>query len=530
MSSQSAKRCGSANLLFAGLVFFALFACASCLQSGANGENDAIPPQPGPNFVVILADDLRADFLGYAGHPIVETPNIDRLAKIGVVFHNAFATSPICTPSRTSLFTGQYERKHGVNFQSQSVLPEAAFSQSYPGLLRTAGYHVAYIGKNHTPMGSSAAGSGYRSGLLESAFDTWFGNHRHMGFYPKNQHNIYEPATADTQIEILGEGSEAYLTPAQSGSPIETLLGSRPNDQPFAILINLNVPHSAGTRTMRQRETDDALYKTAYRDRIDAFALPETYLAADEIKTPKIPRYVYSGEYISSYDYVKTPDDLREQLVRTAQTVTGIDRLVGNLVANLEATGELDNTFIIFTSDHGIQLGEHGLGGKALLYEESVRIPMLIAAPKRYRLGEGNSIDELVALIDIAPTILDYAGIDIPTAMHGESMRSLINGTDDAWREEIFLENLYVGQNYPRIEAMRSERYKYIRYFDKAREESYASSLRASHQGEAPVYEEFYDLEIDPLEQTNLITSADYAELIEAYRSKHNALLAAALK
>lgn len=497
------------------------------LASSQSREHDT-PRQP--NFIVILADDLRADSVGYAGHPIINTPNIDRLAQEGVQFSNAFATSPICTPSRTSLLTGHYERKHGVNFQSGTVLSANALNQTYPALLQAAGYHVGYLGKNHTPVGQSQAGSGYDSGVFEQAFNAWFGNHRHTGFYPKTRHPIYEAADADTQIEILDEATQAFLTLDRTESPVAAKVGSKPENQPFALLINFNLPHGASTSTMQLRPSDDDLYRTVYRDRLGEFPLPETYLAADEIETPKLPPTVYNGEFIEQYDYVKTPDQLRERMTRMAQTITGIDRMVGNILATLERTGQSEDTIIIFTSDHGIHLGEHGLGGKALLYEQSIRIPLLIVVPDKFEDSYAEPIEELVALIDIAPTILDFAGIRPPADLQGESVRDLMAGRSPTWRQRIFLENLYVGQNYPRIEGTRGARYKYIRYFDKAEEIDYANSLTASFEGEDPIYEEFFDLETDPLEQFNLIDSHEHAALIETYRLMNTDLLTDALQ
>ena len=162
-----------------------------------------------PNVIVVLADDMRANYTGFEGHPLVETPNIDMLATQGTFFSNAFATSAVCTPSRTSLLTGLYERRHGVNFNSRSALTEEAFQQTYPMILKDAGYFVGYIGKNHTPVGKNADGViGYNSGVMDESFDYWYAGHRHLGFYPKDrkQHKIFANAKADTHVEILEEG------------------------------------------------------------------------------------------------------------------------------------------------------------------------------------------------------------------------------------------------------------------------------------------------------------------------------------
>jgi len=163
-----------------------------------------------PNVIVILADDMQTGVTGYEGNPIIKTPNIDKLAAEGTVFNKGFATSAVCTPSRTSLLTGLYERRHGINFNSNSSMTEEAWSQTYPMLLKDNGYFVGWIGKNHTPVGKNEAGEiGYNSGVMDKSFDYWYASHGHLGFYPKEKkkHAIFKNAEADTQVEIMEEGN-----------------------------------------------------------------------------------------------------------------------------------------------------------------------------------------------------------------------------------------------------------------------------------------------------------------------------------
>lgn len=196
---------------------------------------DASAHENKPNVIVILADDMRAADTGYAGHPLIKTPNIDKLAASGTVFENAFATSAVCTPSRTSLLSGLYERRHGINFNSKSAMTLDAFNQTYPMLLKNAGYFVGYIGKNHTPVGKNKSGVlGYKSGVMERSFDYWYAGHKHLGFYPKKRHRIFENAQADTQVEILEEGLENFMEPVEAFQAGYGFLDSRPKDQPFA--------------------------------------------------------------------------------------------------------------------------------------------------------------------------------------------------------------------------------------------------------------------------------------------------------
>ena len=474
-------------------------------------------PRKRPNVVVILSDDQREQDLGRNGHPVLTTPELDSLASEGVYFTEAFVTSAACTPSRNSIFLGEWERKHGVTFNSQSALTEEAFARSYPMRLRRAGYYTGYVGKNHSPIGKTDRGFGYESGVIERMFDFWYGNHKHTGFYPKGRHPIYNNATADTQVEILEEGAMDFLD-------------VRPADRPFCLLVNFNVPHSGGTRDMERRESDPDIYDTLYRDRIDEFPVPPNFVAAAEIDDPKIPTNVFSGDYIPSYDYAKTRPGLREHMVREAQTIHGVDRMVGNLRDALEAKGVADNTIIVYLSDHGIQHGEFGLRGKVLLYEPSVRIPMLIHDPRMPEGFSGREIDEFALNVDVAPTILDLCGLEVPASMQGRSLVPLMRGDPVAWREDFFLENLFFArenQPYPRMEAVRTERYKYIRYFDKDNDGHHFHMLTASiegkepfPEGEAPIHEELFDLANDPKESENLADDPAHADKLEELRAR----------
>ncbi len=481
-----------------------------------------------PNVIVILADDMRAGYTGYEGHPIIETPNIDRLAEGGTVFSNAFATSAVCTPSRTTLLTGLYERRHGINFNSNSSMSSEAWAQTYPMLMKDAGYYVGYIGKNHTPVGKNEDGViGYASGVMDRSFDYWYAGHRHLGFYPKDreQHKVFANASADTQVEIIEEGMKNFFTPDMAFQEGYDFLDSRPNDRPFALLLNFNVPHGAGTSSMELRDSDPALYRTAYRDKLDEIELPTTYIAAKDIVTPKIPKSVYNGEYIEQYNYVQTPDDLKERTIRTIQTITGIDKLLGKLLGKLEEQGIADNTIIVFTSDHGLLHGEHGLGGKTFLYEPSIRIPLIIYDPRHSGAKVASTSDALVALVDIAPTLLEFVGAPVPQEIQGKSLKPLMRGAEVKWRDALFLENNMTIQNYPRMEGVRTQRWKYIRYFDKSKDQEYEDMLLASINGEEPVYEELFDLANDPIEITNLVSDPALWEVLESLRAKNAVLV-----
>lgn len=490
---------------------------------------------PRPNLVFILTDDHRADILGCHGHPVVRTPHIDRLAAEGVLFENASVTSAICTPSRACFFLGQFERKHGVNFNSGTAMAESAWAESYPMLLRNAGYFTGYVGKNHVPIGET----GYESGVIERSFDYWYGGHGHLSFYPKKRHALFNNAKADTQVEVMEEGALNFLDPNEAFlAGASDFLARRPKDRPFCLSVCFNLPHGAGTGSMKMLPTDPELYRTVYRDRINSLPLGPHYVARADIATPRLPPDILRAPFRQTeYDYVDAPDAMRERLVRVFQTVTGIDGLVGSLRAKLEDLGVADTTVVVFSSDHGIMFGEFGLGGKALNYEPCLRVPLIVRDPRAPASARGVRRKELVMSIDVAPTLLALAGVPAPPGMRGVDLSPLVRGESPAWREAVFAENLWsTCFGNPRIESVRTAGWKYIRYFRtdpsvfEGQEGSarygvtdetaalYAHWLTASLEGEAPAHEELFHLAADPEEAVNLAADPAHSKTLAEMR------------
>ena len=376
-----------------------------------------------PNFIFILTDDHRYDMLGITGHPLVQTPHLDQLAREGILFTNAHVSSAICTPSRASIFLSQFERKHGINFNSGTSMSKQAWDLSYPMILRKNGYYTGYIGKNHVPIGSG----GYKSGIMEKSFDYWYAGHGHLSFYPKKRHKIFEGASQDTQIEVLQEGVEDFFSNEQKLEGAQHFLKQRPSDQPFCLSLCFNLPHGAGTSSMQMLESDPEIYKSLFRDK--EISLPENYLEKSAIISPKLPPEIhYADERQVGYNYVDNKETVRERLIRSMQTVTGIDKLIGKLREILMEEGLSENTMLVFTSDHGLFFGEFGLGGKALCYEICTRVPLIVYNPMTPTSARGIDSNELVQSIDIAPTLLHYAGIKPPDSFQGKSLHKIIEG------------------------------------------------------------------------------------------------------
>jgi arylsulfatase A-like enzyme len=497
------------------LLSVGIIALATPLLSGTAGTRP-------PNIVFILADDQRYDELGGTGDPVVRTPHIDALARDGALFLNSFCPSPSCLPNRTSLLTGQWERRHAVGWNSASALSREQWQHTLPQLLKRAGYAIGYVGKNHTP------------GLRQWDYDYYYGSFDdHLGFYPKAKHPIFQNARADTQIEILAEGAAHFLKPDPAflakAQPVDRVaLIPRNPDQPFFLNICFNVPHGSSTRGMERRDSDDALYRDAYRDGINLIPPPAGYLAAADVASPKIPVDIYNGKQISQYDYRLTLDTLREQRVRISQTAEGIDRVVGQLRAIVAELGQAENTIFVYTSDNGLLHGEFGYGGKALLYDPSIRVPLILFDPRLPDAQRGRRVPELVVSPDVAPTLLELAGLAASSAMEGRSLLPLLHAERTDWREDFLCENLLLLQNYPQIQAVRTRSWKYIRYWPMAPlPADYRDVLNVGRTESIPPYEELFQLDQDPLEQRNLASEPAHRERLLALRARCSELVRA---
>lgn len=453
-----------------------------------------------PNILLLVTDDQRADALSCAGHPVIQTPNLDALAAQGVRFTRAFAVDPTCMPSRATFFLGQCERAHGLGFSSPNKMSIAQWQSSYPALLRGAGYHTGFIGK---------FGIDKFDFKPEEQFDYWCGHHGWAKFYPKPQENsrIYQRAKADTNTEIMGELAVEFLR-------------TRPRDKPFCLSVSFSAPHGSVTISMEDREgkvgRDTAFNKPAvvpgmpwytslYRE--PGPTLPRTFTIDP---ATFLPSNVYAARSNVTYSYDYDAKRCREHLVRYEQCVHGVDRIVGDIRASLEATGAANNTVILFTSDNGLLIGDYGMGGKSLMYDLSARVPMIVYDPRMPATQRGRENGELVSNLDVAPTILHLAGIDPPAQMQGSDLMT------SPPRDELYLENLFVGQGYPIGQAVRTQRWKYARYRQVGQDEKYPYDARA----DTTWYEQLFDLRDDPGEIRNEADREEHAALLKHLRGR----------
>ena len=469
-----------------------------------------------PNIIFLLTDDQRDNTFGAMGHPFVKTPNVDRLLGRSVRFVNTYVAEPTCSPSRVALLTGMHERVNGVGFTSSYRLTPGQWRRTYPALVRGAGYHTGFVGK---------FGVEYYSFKGDAAreFDFWRGHDGWTRFFPKDSGSAscrpYHHAEQDVITPIMGEC-------------ITEFLDGLPGDKPFCLSVSFSVPHGSQTTSMypdypnwhrmvrpaneNPKLKGHPIYDTLYRDadiRIPGATATDPYRF--------IPKFIMDqdrGRRTQTYAYDYTRPTCLEHHVRYYQTITGLDHVIGRLLAELDRRRLADDTVIIFASDHGLLMGEYGMGGKALLYDLASEIPCFVHDPAVPRSRPGRRSERLVSSLDITRTILDYAGVEAPEFMAGRSLRPLVEGKDVPWREELFLENLYTGRDTPLQEGVRRGEWKYIRMYD-ANPGRYAES-DLDFSNRKPDFEMLFDLAADPGETNNLVESHAESEILTTLRAK----------
>lgn len=493
---------------------FVLVASANVLAFDAKAANSTKQP----NIIFVFSDDQRYNSLSMTSDPVTKTPNLDALAKDGVFFNQAFITSPICGPSRANIFTSQWERKNKIGFNrlSKNIISSETFQKSWLMQLKKSGYSTAYIGKNHTKIGDK------KDTLLPKEIDFAYYRQGHIGFYLDNPkkpefHNLVNK----TQIEGFLEATKAYLSQGDdydyfyknAHKSIKNSIAKRDPNKPFAAWINFNLPHASSIGGMGSRPSDPAHYRTLYQD--EDIPLPAGY----PLKV-SLPEEVFSASDLMKYYNVSDPKKLKQKKLSMNRAVHSIDKFMGDLRAYLTSIGEAENTIIVFCSDNGLLLGEHGLGGKSILYDENVHVPLIIYSPLFDNKLQGQQINELVVGQDIPASILDLAGVNVPDSYQGKSFIPLIKGEDVEWRKEVFLENLFTEQGYPRQEGLRTQDYKYIRSFSKAKDRAKYLPKQSIETNELPIYEELFHLTDDASESDNLATKPEYKAVLEHMRAQ----------
>jgi arylsulfatase A-like enzyme len=422
-----------------------------------------------PNVLFLLTDDQRFDLLGCAGHPILKTPNIDGLAKRGVRFRNHFVSTSICAASRASILTGLYERTHKFTFNTPPLASEYC-AKSYPFLLKSAGYRTGLIGK----FGVSVA-----DGQAVKMFDV---------FQPIGWPFLKKQPSGEVRHidQIATDQAIAFLQKQDA-------------DRPFCLALCFNSPHAEDGKLDNLYpwpKTVDGLY--------DDVKIPPPPLADDKYFLAHPDFIKKSLCRVRWYWQFDTPENYAKNVRAYFRMISGVDHEIGRLLAELKRLGQADNTIIVFTSDNGYFLGERGLSGKWIHYEESLRVPLIVFDPRLPKELGGRTLDAMTVNVDFAPTLVDWAGLPGEKTHQGRSLAPLVRSEKAAgWRTDFFCEHLFVHPELPLWEGVREQRYVYARYF-----------------GQKPAYEYLHDLQEDPQELRNLAREGGHEKLLERMRQR----------
>lgn len=449
-------------------ILLTLHASSVCVADGK--------PDSRPNIVVVLVDDLRWDDVGCSGHPFVRTPHIDRIAREGVRFRNAFCTTPLCSPVRACLLTGLHTHHHGI-LDNVNRSEDSHRLQTFPQELQRIGYETAYIGKWHMGNDDTA----------RPGFDRWVGI--------KGQGTSFDPVlnVDGKRVKFTGHTTDVLNKHATEFARLE-------RNKPFCLYVAHKALHPELTQRDDGSITDPKaarfLPAERHRNLYKDDAIPRRLNVTDSLQgKPALLRSV-QGLPPLSRETGTSDETIRDRL----RMLAGVDDGVGQLLKVLEDAKTLDNTVFVFTSDHGYWYGEHGLSvERRLAYEEAIRVPLLVRYPPVIR--PGTVVDSLTLSIDLAPTLLELATAASSRTFDGQNFIPLLKGEVPAdWRTS-FLIQYNTDTVFPRVKnmgyrAIRTTRWKLIRYL------------------ELDGMNELYDLQADPYEMTNIINRTQSREVV----------------
>lgn len=436
-----------------------------------------------PNMVFFYTEGQRSDALSLAGNPILKTPHQDRIGREGVYFNNSFCTNALCAPARAVTLTGLYSHTSGA-LDNKTQEPFPANIPIFTDLLHEAGYDVAMVGKAHAPNGVRERYWDYYFAFNAPATDYYAphafeGRKGVMGVEKIYRGTFRDDFPDNPAMDWTGVYADDLFTDRALGWLKEE------RDRPFCLLLWLQTPHAPFYRPRR------------YLDLYDGVSIPKPATFDDDLKGyPGKPRcFADAQNKIGTIQNGDCPRSLEELVKDYYAGLVAVDDNIGRVMSYLESSGQLDDTVVLHSSDHGFFLGEWRCYDKRFMHEPSLRVPAMIRYPRLFRAG--TKVDEMILNIDFAPTLLELAGATIPEAMQGKSLVKLAQGNESQWRKDW----LYEYFEYPGAEqvrphrGVRTTRYKYIHYFV------------------APEEFELYDLQADPGERRNLIGNPQYTQL-----------------
>jgi len=519
------------------LIATTLFLLISCSSKNTKSTEKSLPNTP-PNILFIMSDDHAEQAISAYGSKMIETPHIDRIAKEGILFKNSFVTNSICAPSRAVLLTGKYSHLNGLRDNRDQF---DGSQQTFPKLLQKAGYQTSVIGKWH--LKTHPTGFDYWNILI---------NQGHY-YNPEMVEMGKDGATADTSTTV------GYTSDVITNIALATL-EKRDKNKPFCMLYHHKAPH----RNWMPHPRDFGKYKNIpmpdnfwddYNTRsraaseqdmhvkdmflsLDMKLMPEDYDGMEVGTGGGGGRFDPTKNWVSSnygrmtaeqkaawdayYGPIRkkfrdNPLSEKELVEWKYQrymedylgSVKAVDDNIGRVLKYLDDNGLAENTLVIYTSDQGFYLGEHGWYDKRFMYEESMGMPLVARFPNQIPAGQVN--EDLVMNLDFAPTFLDFAGVDIPTDFQGKSLRPVLAGkTPNDWRTSVYYEYFEYPHGWHSVKqhyGVRTDRYKLIHFYN---------DIDAW---------ELYDLEKDPSEMNNLIEQEEYQKTIEKLKTELGKLL-----
>lgn len=448
-----------------------------------------------PNILMIMADQLRMDCVGAYGNTVIQTPHLDRIAKEGILFRDAYSSTPSCTPARSGLMTGMSPWKHGM--LGYSRIATKAYPTEKARALSEAGYYTMAIGKNHYyPITHP---HGYNHMMTDEHCSYWFDESS-----PKLAQS-YEPRC---------DYESWFWSQMPDRSPHETGLGwNDRTSRPFVFPEEMHATHWTGSTAVKfleqYKRAAPFFLKVSFIRPHSPYDPPKRFY---EMYADKLLPKAETGAWARQYEPRSSERDdlwhgrLSEQEIRNSRqgyyaSVTFMDEQVGRIVDALQRRGMLENTFIVFFSDHGDMLGDHNLWRKAYAYEQSAHIPMLMRAPTSMGMKAGEKVDGVVELRDVLPTFLEVAGATVPPSVDGKSLLQLVRDGKQSWRPYLDLEHDITYDKTNHWNALTDGRWKYVFHAFDGREQ-------------------MFDLEADPSELRDLAQQKSRSDELNLWRGR----------
>ena len=439
-----------------------------------------------PNIIFFFSDDQAYDTQKDFGNPDVKTPNLDILASKGVAFKRHYNTTAICMASRANVMTGQYEYKTGCNFD-HGPLGTKQWSTSYPILLKKEGYRVGFAGKFGFSISDNGEGWGEEGEVAKNDFDFWGGSPGQTSYVTA------ENASMAKYAKEYPHSSRSY-----GAATIDFMKESVKKEQPFCMSVYFKAPH----RPVEPDPMFDDIYeKTVFRKLPNYGREAGKHLAKQSRMGRQYPRFVEWG-----YD---TDESYQKALRKYNQLIYGVDYSIGMVLKELKKLNIEDNTIIIFSSDNGYFNGSHGFGSKVLPYEEGARTPLIIVNPLSEKGNKGVQTTSLSGNVDITATILDAAGVEIPSIYDGKSLLPVVENPNTQARTSLPIVQVW-GPKATHCLTVMDNQYKYVYwYYEDDDKEIYPT-------------EELFDIVNDPYEMVNIVKMPEHAKQLEKMRKLYD--------